>query len=107
MTGFGMKDCLKEATLGWKCLGTYNKDREYCTFNDKYVTDFIGKSIKGDRVTAFRRYFESNQCEAILNTIKKHLTLSDNEISTIVDEYLKNNKIKRDEFKLEFENGEI
>ena len=71
MTGFGIKDCLTEASLGWKCFGTYNKDRKFYTFNDKYVRDFIRKSIKGGRVAALNRYFESNQCEEILNTIKK------------------------------------
>ena len=25
MTGFGNKDCLTEASLGWKCSGTYKK----------------------------------------------------------------------------------
>ena len=34
MSGFGIKDCLTEASLGWKCFGTYNKDREFNTFND-------------------------------------------------------------------------
>ena len=43
MTGFGIKDCLTEASLGWKCFGKYNKDREFYTFNDKYVRDFIRK----------------------------------------------------------------
>ena len=71
MTGFGIKDCLTEASLGWKCFGTYNENREFYTFNDKYVRDFIRKSIKGGRVGAFNRHFESNQCEEILNTIKK------------------------------------
>ena len=47
MSGFGIKDCLTEASLGWKCFGTYNKDREFYTFNDKFVRDFIRKSIKG------------------------------------------------------------
>ena len=70
MSGFGIKDCLTEASLGWKCFGTCNKDREFYTFNDKYVRDFIRKSIKGGRVAALNRYFESNQCEEILNTIK-------------------------------------
>ena len=89
MTGFGIKDCLTEASLGWKCFGTYNKNREFYTFNDKYVRDFIRKSIKGGGVAALNRYFESNQCEEILNTIKKHLKIKDNEISNILDEYLK------------------
>ena len=106
MTGFGIKDCLTEASLGWKCFGTYNKDREFYTFNDKYVRSFIRKSIKGGRCGAFIRYFESNQCEEILNTIKKHLKINDNEISNIIDKYLKYINTKRDEYTLEFENGE-
>ena len=106
MSGFGIKDCLTEASLGWKCFGTYNKDREFYTFNDKYVRDFIRKSIKGGRVGAFNRYFESNQFDDIMSTIKKHLKINDNEISNIIDKYLKYINTKRDEFKLEFENGE-
>ena len=70
MSGFAIKDCLTESSLGWKCFGTYNKNREFYTFNDKYVRDFIRKSIKGGRVGAFNRYFESKQCEEILNIIK-------------------------------------
>ena len=35
MSGFGIEDCLTEASLGWKCFGTYNKDREFYIFNDK------------------------------------------------------------------------
>ena len=106
MTGFGIKDCLTEASLGWKCFGTYNKNREFYTFNNKYVRDFIRKSIKGGRVGAFNRYFESNQFDEIISTIKKHLKINNNEISNIIDKYLKHINTKRDEFKLEFENGE-
>ena len=106
MSCFGIKDCLTEASLGWKCVGKYNKDREFYTFNNKYVRDFIRKSIKGGRVGAFNRYFESNQFDGIMSTIKKHLKINDNEISNIVDEYFKYINTKREEFKLEFENGE-
>ena len=106
MSGFGIKDCLTEASLGWKCFGIYNKDREFYTFNDKYVRDFIRNSIKGGRVASLNRYFESNQCEEIQNIIKKHLKIDDNEISNIIDEYSKYTNIKRDGFKLEFQNGE-
>ena len=100
MSGFGIKDCLTEASLGWKCFGTYNKNKEFYTFYDKYVRDFIRKSIKGGRVGAFNRYFESNQCEEILNIIKKHLKINNNEISNIIEEYLKFINIEREEFKL-------
>ena len=89
MNGFGIKDCLTESNLGWKCLGTTNKDREFHTFNDQYVTDFIRKSIKGGGVAAFFRCFESNQCEEKLSTIRKHLKIKDNEYSNIIDEYAK------------------
>ena len=105
VSGFGIKDCLTEASLGWKCFGTYNKDREFYTFNIKYVRDFIRRSIKGGRVAALNRYFESNQCEEILNTIKKHLK-KNNELSNIIDKYLNYINTKHDEFKLEFVNGE-
>ena len=101
MSGFGIKDCLTEASLEWKCFGIYNKDREIYTFNDKYVRDFIRKSIKGGRVGAYNRYFESSQCEKILSTIKKHLKINNNEISNIIDKYSKYINIKRNEYKLE------
>ena len=61
ISGFGIKDCLTEATLGWKCFGTYDKGREFYTFNDKYVRDFIRKSIHGGRYGVFNKYFESGQ----------------------------------------------
>ena len=57
-------------------------------------------------MAAFKRYFESNQCAKTLNTIEKLLNLNKIEISVIVDELLKCNNTKRDEFILEFENGE-
>ena len=106
MSGFGIKDCLTEASLGWKCFGTYNKDREFYTFNDKYVRDFIRKSIKGGRCGSYIRYFESKQFDEIMSTIKKHLKINDNETSNKVDEYLKYINNKRKEYKLEFENNE-
>ena len=106
MTGFGIKDCLTEASLGWKCFGTYNKDREFYTFNDKYVRSFIRNSIKEGRCGAFIRYFESNQFDEIMSTIKKHLKINDNEISNIIDIYLNYINTKRENFKTEFKNGE-
>ena len=103
MSGFVIKHCLTEASPRWKCFGKYNKDREFYTFNDKHVRDFIRQSIKGGRVVVLNRCFESNQCEEVLTKFKK---INDNEISNIVGENLKYNNIKSDEFKLEFENGE-
>ena len=105
-SGFGIKVSLTEASLGWMCSGTYNENREFYTFNGKHVRDFVRKSIKGGRVAALNRYFESNQNGEILFTIRKLLKINDNEISNIVDVYLKHNNTKRDEYKLEFVKGE-
>ena len=41
-----------------------------------------------------------------MSTIKKHLKINDNEISNIIDVYLKYNNNKRKEYKLEFGNKE-
>ena len=68
MSGFGIKDCLTGASLAWRCFGKYNKDRKFCTFNYRYVRDCLRKSNKVGRVAALNRYFESYQCEEILNT---------------------------------------
>ena len=68
MCEFGIKNCLTEASLGWKCVGKYNKNRDIYTFNDKFVRDFLRKSIKQGKLSAFKRYFGSNQCEEIPNT---------------------------------------
>ena len=104
-SGFGIKDRLTEASIGWKCFGKFNKDREFYTLEEKYYRDFILKSIKCGRVAAFNRYLESNQCEEILTTNKKHLKINDNGISIIIGTCLKKVFIKRYEIKLEFEKG--
>ena len=106
MSGFGIKDCLTEATLAWICFGTYNKDSEFYTFKHKYVRNFIRRNIKGGRCGSFNRYFESKQFDEIMLSIKKHITKKDNEISNTIDEYINYINIKSEELKLEFENGE-
>ena len=55
LSGFIIKGCLTEASLGWKCFGNYKKNRENYTFNDKYLRDFLRKSIKGGGVFALNR----------------------------------------------------
>ena len=75
MSGFGIKDYLPKASLVWKCFGTYNKDRQFHTFNNKYVRDFI----KGGKVAVFNRYSESKKCKVTLITSEKHIKRNDNE----------------------------
>ena len=106
LSGLGIKDHLTEASLGWGYFGKYQKDRNFYTFNDKFVRDIIRRSKKGGKVSSLNRFFESSQCEENLNSIKKHLKINDNETWNLVDEYLKHINIKRDELKLEIRNGE-
>ena len=85
----GIKESLTEASLGWKCFGLYNRDREFHTFKNKYVRDFIRKSSKGLRTCAPKRYFELTQVDEKLLTTKKHLNIYNNEISTVTDKILR------------------
>ena len=55
MIGFGIKDCLTEASLEWKCLGKDIKDREFQLFNNKYERDFLRRSIEGSNCAALNR----------------------------------------------------
>ena len=59
MTKIGFEESLTETSLGWKCLGLNNKDREFYTFKTIYVRDFIRKSFESRRVCVFRRFLES------------------------------------------------
>ena len=56
MSGYGIKDCLTEAGLRWKCFGKYNKNREFHRIMDKFARDSIRKSTKSGRVAALKRF---------------------------------------------------
>ena len=73
-SSFSIKDCSTEASLGWKCFGKYNKDREFYTFNNKYVRDCIRRSIKSGRIGSYIKYFVSKLREEIINIIKKNIS---------------------------------
>ena len=45
-SGFGIKDCLTEASLGWKSFEKDNKDREFSFFYDTNVRDFNVNQMK-------------------------------------------------------------
>ena len=103
---FGVKGCLTEASLGWKCFRTYNKDRDFYTFDKQIVEDLFRELVKVAKVAALNRLSESNQCERILNTIKKQLKIYDNEILNVVCNFSKHIYSKLSNYKLEFGNGE-
>ena len=88
MTRRGIKESLRETSVGWKCFGLYNMTREFYTFKNNIVRDFIRKSFKTGKVSVFKRYFESKQFNEKLLTVNKDLNSCENEISTEIDKYL-------------------
>ena len=52
MSGHDIKECLTEASLGWKCFRKKYKDLEFLTFNYKNVRDFNRELVKSGRVSA-------------------------------------------------------
>ena len=55
MTGLGIKECLTEASLGWKLFGLINKNSNFYTFSNDNVREYIRKFVKAGRVCAFNR----------------------------------------------------
>ena len=84
MTKSGIKEALTEASLGRKCMGVDNNEREFYTFKNEYVRYVIPKSIEGGKVCAFNSYFELKQFDKMILTIKKQLNIHDNEISNVL-----------------------
>ena len=85
-----IRKILTETSLGWKCFVLYNTDREIYSFKNKFLRDFIRKSIKGGTVRALKRYFESILFDEKLLTIRKHLNLYDDNISIVTENYIDN-----------------
>ena len=100
------KESLAETSLKWKGSGLYNKDRELYTFKNGYVRGIVRKSIKGRKVCAFNRYFQSKRFDEIMLTIKKHLKTDNKKISTVIDENSENKTKKEEENPTLFEGNE-
>ena len=77
ITGFSMKDCLSLPGLGLKYFNSLRteEDEPIYTYNDKYMRWFVRQAAYVGRVCAFKRYYKSNICDAILNIISKELNI--------------------------------
>ena len=69
-TKIGVEESLTEASLGSKCLGLCNKDREIYTLKINMYVIFYANPIKGGRNCAFNKCFNSKQFGEIFLTIK-------------------------------------
>ena len=65
ITGLGMEDCLSLPGLGWKYFTSLRteQDEPICTYNDKYMRQFVRQSFKGGQVCAFHQYYKSKICD--------------------------------------------
>ena len=86
--GIGIEEALMEVSLGWESFGLYNKDGKFYTFQNKYVRNYMRKTIGGGRVVTYNRFFESDLFDKIIMTLRNHLNKYYNEISTVMDKYL-------------------
>ena len=62
MTGVSRKDSLTESLIVWSCLGKYLNDstKTFHTLKNKYVRDFIQKTVHVGRVIRLNRVFLSS-----------------------------------------------
>ena len=75
ITGVSFKNSLTESSLAWSTLGKYVKQsgKTFYTPKNKYVRDFIHKTVHGGRVVALNRKFLSTSFKQIVNILKKIL----------------------------------
>ena len=73
ITGFSMKDFLSAHGWGWNYFSSMRdeEDEPIYTFNDKYMRDFVRRSLKAVRVWAFNQNYDSKNCVDFLNHLSK------------------------------------
>ena len=69
VTGVSFKSSITESSLAWSYLRTYVKasGKTFYTPKNKYVRDFIHKTVQGGRVVALNRKFVSTSFKQLVN----------------------------------------
>ena len=97
ITGVSFKNLLTESSLAWSTLGKYMKQsgKTFYTPKNKYVRDFIHKTVHGGRVVALNRKFVSTSFNQKVNILKKYLGKA-HEISKFFEIYFQRiDKVKK------------
>ena len=73
-TGVSNKNSLREASLGWACLGIYLKDDNKTSYTpkNKYVRAFIRKTVHSGRMICLNRKFVSSSSGDIVEILEKY-----------------------------------
>ena len=84
ITGVSFKTSLTQSSLSWSTLGKYMEasGKSFYTPKNKYVRDFIRKTVHGGRVVALNRKFVSSSFNQIVDILEKYLG-KEQEISTL------------------------
>ena len=96
ITGVSFKTSLTQSSLSWSTLGKYMEasGKTFYTPKNKYVRDFIRKTVHGGRVVALNRKFVSSSFNQIVDILEKYLG-KDQEISTLFSIYYRQiNKVR-------------
>ena len=97
LTGVSFKNSLTESSLAWSTLGRYVKQsgKTFYTPKNKYVRDFIHKTVHGGRVVALNRKFVSTSFNQIVNILRKNFG-KEYEISKLFEIYFRQiNKVRK------------
>ena len=88
-TGFSMKVCLSLPGLRWKYFNSLGseEDEPIYTYNDRYMRWFIRQSNKKGRACAFNQYYDSKNCDDILNNISEKINVR-GKICDFIEVYL-------------------
>ena len=103
ITGFGMKDCLSLASLGWKHFMSSRcvDDEPIYSYTDKYMRHFVRQAIKGGKVGAFNQLYESQISDKIFTTISNELNVNGNKYE-IIEAYAKYIKEFKNKYEAEY-----
>ena len=90
LTGVSFKNSLTESSLAWSTLGRYIREsgKPFYRPKNKYVRDFIHKTVHGGRVVALNRKFVSTSFSQIVNILRKYFG-KEHEISTLFEIYFR------------------
>ena len=101
MTKVGIKESFSEASLGWNCFGLYNEDCEYYTFKKNTYVILYASPMKVEGLVFLIDTSSQNNLMKYL-TIKRHLNIYDNEMSTVINNYLETLGEKEKEYQTLF-----
>ena len=96
ITGVSFKTSLTQSSLSWSTLSKYIEasGKSFYTPKNKYVRDFIRKTVHGGRVVALNRIFVSSSFNQLVDILEKNLGKGQ-EISTLFSIYYRRmNKVR-------------